>query len=73
MSLTRVEGGNVPRVVRSSRRGALLDGAARALDMGGTRRKRVVVQSTEDALASDWHAVGDDLRSALRRFKARAT
>lgn len=55
---------------RTSRRAALLRGAAAAFDLRGTRRRRLVLPTPEVALAEDWRAVGGDLRAALRRHAA---
>jgi hypothetical protein len=45
-----------------NRLSAFLDGISRVLDIGATRKRLTLNQSDSEALASDWKAVGDDVR-----------
>jgi len=46
-------------------------GMATAFDLGGTLThpevRRILNQTDEEAIASDWKAVGDDLRTAMEK------
>lgn len=57
----------MPETRSTSRRAALLRGFASVFDVPGSRRRRVMLPTAEEALAQDWWAIGDDLRVALRR------
>lgn len=52
-------------------RAAFLRGVGRLVDLGAAsdaeRRKIIATVSVESALASDWYAVGEDLRAAISR------
>lgn len=51
-----------------------LKGAASVLvlfpDTTGRMRKRFLERSDAEALAGDWQQVGDDLRTAIRKYEA---
>ena len=55
-------------------RPSILEGIARALDLGGTLQNYNYGDSNKDAdlkaLRSDWNAVGDDLMAAMKQWLA---
>jgi hypothetical protein len=61
--------------VRALRRRSFLRGAASAFDLSGNTLRQLRVHGTPEdydvaAVARDWQAVGDDLRSAMRNYAA---
>jgi hypothetical protein len=52
-----------------NRLSAFLDGISRVLDVGVTRKRLTLNQSDREALASDWKAVGDDIRTAVSEYE----
>ncbi len=56
---------------------SFLEGVARVLDLGGTLNVYNESETPGDAdaraLASDWQAVGDDIQSAIGKYKQELT
>ncbi|WP_419838480.1 hypothetical protein [Candidatus Poriferisodalis sp.] len=62
------------RIVRRARRSGFVRGASLMFDFSGSIRRRRIstsrCRSDAEALASDWRAVGDDLRRAMHQRPA---
>jgi hypothetical protein len=48
---------------------AFLDGISRVLDIKTTRKRLTLNQSDTEAIASDWKAVGDDIRWGISEYE----